>query len=63
VLIYKGRLFKTLGGMGRSALQATRLMKPDEAPRERTKVPYGVAIAVGTVWGVWWYLSQPPLPM
>ncbi|MBI5544932.1 MAG: prepilin peptidase [Deltaproteobacteria bacterium] len=58
VLAWQGKLLKTLGGMARSALQKARVIKPDTIPPERTKIPYGVAIAVGTVWGVWWTLSQ-----
>ncbi|MGC4114187.1 MAG: prepilin peptidase [Myxococcales bacterium] len=54
VLIWKGKTLKTFGGMGRKALQLLKIAKPDDAPPEKTYIPYGVAIAVGTVWGVYW---------
>lgn len=58
VLIWKGRLLRTLGGMGRSVLQAMRIARPLAEPCERIRIPYGVAIAAGTAWGIGWTLSQ-----
>jgi len=58
VLIWQGKVLKTFGGMARSALQKAKIVKPDTSPRERTKIPYGVAIALGTVWGVLWLMNQ-----
>jgi len=57
VLLWQGKALKTFGGMGRSALQRLKVVKPDPAPRERSYIPYGVAIAVGTVWGMWWVVT------
>jgi len=62
VLVWQGRLLGTLGGMLRGGLQKIKIIKPDTSPREKTKIPYGVAIALGTAWGVWWAASQTALP-
>ena len=62
VLVWQGRLLGTLGGMLRGALQKAKIVKPDTSVREKTKIPYGVAIALGTAWGVWWAASQTALP-
>lgn len=56
-LVWRGKLLKTLGGMGRSALQKVRLVAKDAGQPERDYIPYGVSIAVGTVWGVWWTMN------
>jgi len=58
VLVWQGKVLKTFGGMARAALQKARVVKEDGAPRERTHIPYGVAIALGTVWGVYWMFNQ-----
>jgi len=60
VLIWKGKLIKTFAGMARFGLEKVRLAKPG-APLEMSKIPYGVAIAIGSVWGVVWSQLQPPL--
>ena len=62
VLIWQGKFLKTFGGMARAALEKTKLVKPG-APREHTKIPYGVAIALGSIWGMWWWHTSqtPPL--
>jgi Flp pilus assembly protein protease CpaA len=58
VLIWKGKLLKTFGNMARVGLEKLKLAKPG-APLEMSKIPYGVAIAIGSVWGiVWWHLSD-----
>jgi len=58
VLAWRRKLLEALGSMARSALQKVRRVNDDPSPRERTKIPYGVAIAAGTVWGVLWMASQ-----
>ncbi|HCF56921.1 MAG TPA: prepilin peptidase [Myxococcales bacterium] len=62
VLLWQGKLLKTFSGMGRWVLQKARVARREEDTLQRVKIPYGVAIAFGTVWGVWWYLSHPPIP-
>jgi prepilin peptidase CpaA len=64
VLIWQGKLLRTFGGMGRWVLQKARVAKGEEDALQRVKIPYGVAIALGTVWGLYeyWRLSQPPIP-
>lgn len=60
VLFWQGKLLKTFGGMARTALEKAKLVKPG-VPREHSKIPYGVAIALGSVWGVvWWQMNQAP---
>ena len=53
-LIWQGKLLKTFGGMARAGLEKLKLAKPG-APLEKSKIPYGVAIAIGTIWGILWY--------
>jgi prepilin peptidase CpaA len=57
-LVWQGKLLRTLGGMARVALSKVRLASRDGRGLEGGKIPYGLAIAVGTVWGVWWSLGQ-----
>lgn len=56
-LIWQGKLLRTLGGMGRVALRKLRLARAEGQGLQGGKIPYGVAIALGTVWGVWWSLA------
>ena len=58
VLIWQRKLLTTFAGMFRSFAQMVKVAKPDATPRERKMIPYGVAIAAGTVWGVWWTVNQ-----
>jgi prepilin peptidase CpaA len=62
VLVWQGKLLKTFGGMFKGALQKTKILKPDNQPREHTKIPYGVAIALGTAWGMWWTMQAGAAP-
>lgn len=60
-LLWDGLLMRTLGGMGKAVLAKARLTdKPAELTRK--KIPYGVAIAVGTVWAVAWAMTQSEVP-
>jgi prepilin peptidase CpaA len=63
LLVWRGQLLSTFWGMFRGALQKTKLVKADPRPKAKTYFPYGIAIALGTVWGVWWTASQAALPV
>jgi prepilin peptidase CpaA len=58
VLLWQGKFLRTLGGMARWAASKAGLARGGEGALQGGGVPYGVAIALGTAWGVWWYLSQ-----
>jgi prepilin peptidase CpaA len=58
VMAWRGEILKTFAGMGAAALRKVKIGKDAEVPRVRTKIPYGVAIVAGTVWGLWWTFSQ-----
>jgi prepilin peptidase CpaA len=55
-LLRKRLLGKTLKGMAQDA--AAKVGVGEKTEREKTYVPYGVAIAIGTVWAYWWVLTQ-----
>ncbi len=58
LLLWQGKFLGTLGGMARWAASKAGLSRSGAGALQGGGVPYGVAIAVGTVWGVWWSLSQ-----
>jgi prepilin peptidase CpaA len=58
VLLWQGKLLRTLGGMLRWAASKAGLARDAPGSLQGGGVPYGVAIALGTAWGAWWYLSQ-----
>jgi prepilin peptidase CpaA len=60
VLLWDGSLAKTMVNAGRRVAHALHLRRIEEGGEpERKYVPYGVAIALGTVWAVWWDLTHP----
>ena len=58
VLLWQGKFLGTLGGMARWASSKVGLSRSGATALEGGGVPYGVAIAVGTAWGIWWFLTQ-----
>ncbi|MBS2031562.1 MAG: prepilin peptidase [Deltaproteobacteria bacterium] len=61
VVVWKGSLVDTFVNMGRKLAHALRIKRMDGPPAEKTYVPYGVAIAVGSVWAMWWDWQHPLL--
>jgi prepilin peptidase CpaA len=58
VLLWNGALWRTLAGMGLKVAQKIKIASGENARTPGIKVPYGVAIACGTVWGVLWSMWQ-----
>jgi prepilin peptidase CpaA len=58
VLLWNGLLWRTLSSMGVKLAQKVKLAAANGAGSPGVKVPYGVAIAAGTIWGVVWSLWQ-----
>lgn len=53
-LIWKGEVWETMSTVLRRWGQKVRLVSKDEKVPELSRIPYGVAIAVGTIWALWW---------
>ncbi len=53
-IIWQGAVWETLAGAGRRWLIRFRLMREDSVQGTARHIPYGVAIAVGTFWAMWW---------
>lgn len=57
-LIWQGQVWDTLAAMGRRWAVRVRLLPKDTKVGPRRHIPYGVAIAVGCVWAMWWEHSS-----
>lgn len=53
-LIWKGEVWDTLAAAGRRWAVKARLLREDSGPAAQRHIPYGVAIALGTFWAMWW---------
>ncbi|MBM7115449.1 A24 family peptidase [Archangium primigenium] len=53
-LLWHGAVWETLGATLRRWAVRVRLMHEDAAGAPRRHIPYGVAIALGTFWAMWW---------
>lgn len=53
-LLWHGAVWETLGGMVRRWAVRVRLVHEGAASAPRRHIPYGVAIALGTFWAMWW---------
>jgi prepilin peptidase CpaA len=53
-LIWKGEVWDTLSAVLRRWAIRARLLSADAAPAASRHIPYGVAIALGTFWAMWW---------
>lgn len=51
-LLWEGSLIQTFGNLGKKALHHLHLKRLEGPEPEKKYVPYGVAIALGTVWAV-----------
>lgn len=58
VLLWRGEFLYALKNMGRNAVQKMRPSQTECVSYRSPKIPYGLAIALGSVWGVWWQLQQ-----
>lgn len=53
-LLWHGAVWDTLAAVGRRWLVRMRLLREDSVPGPGRHIPYGVAIALGTFWAMWW---------
>ncbi len=53
-LLWQGEVWETLAGMLRRWAVRARLMQESAGSGPRRHIPYGVAIALGTFWAMWW---------
>jgi prepilin peptidase CpaA len=53
-LLWQGAVWETLTGWMRRWAVRARLMHEGVASEPRRHIPYGVAIALGTFWAMWW---------
>jgi prepilin peptidase CpaA len=57
-LVWQGAVWETLADMGRRWAVRARLMRPGSETGQRRHIPYGVAIALGTFWAMWWHYER-----
>lgn len=57
-LLWKGQLWDTFGGWLRRWAMKVRLLPKDAQQAPQRHIPYGVAIAVGSAWAMWWERSN-----
>jgi prepilin peptidase CpaA len=57
-MLWKGEVWDTLSEVGRRWAIQARLLSADTAPATQRHIPYGVAIALGTFWAMWWQHSN-----
>jgi prepilin peptidase CpaA len=53
-LIWKGEVWDTLASAVRRWAVRARLLRTEKALMPQRHIPYGVAIALGTFWAMWW---------
>ncbi|MBJ6765201.1 prepilin peptidase [Myxococcaceae bacterium JPH2] len=53
-LLWHGAVWDTLAAVGRRWAVRARLLREDADIGPRHSIPYGVAIALGTFWAMWW---------
>lgn len=53
-IIWQGAVWETLAAVGRRWAGRLRLLREDSVPGPGRHIPYGVAIALGTFWAMWW---------
>jgi prepilin peptidase CpaA len=59
VLLWDGSLLKTFTNAGRRLAHALHIKRMEGPEPEKKYVPYGVAIALGSIWAVAWDLTHP----
>lgn len=57
-LLWKGQFWDTLATSGRRWAMRVRLLPKDTKLGPARHIPYGVAIAVGSAWAMWWEHSS-----
>ncbi|WP_224362027.1 A24 family peptidase [Hyalangium versicolor] len=57
-IIWKGEVWETIAATGRRWAIRARLLRADTTPVTQRHIPYGVAIALGTFWAMWWQQSN-----
>jgi prepilin peptidase CpaA len=58
-LVWQGAVWETLAASGRRWAVKARLMKTSEPGKaQRRHIPYGIAIALGCFWAMWWEHSR-----
>lgn len=53
-LLWEGAVFETLGHLVRRWAVRVRWLQEGAGDAPRRHIPYGVAIALGTFWAMWW---------
>ncbi|WP_163997397.1 A24 family peptidase [Pyxidicoccus caerfyrddinensis] len=53
-LLWQGAVWDTLAAVVRRWAARVRLASADAQPTTQRHIPYGVAIALGTFWALWW---------
>ncbi|MCP3144959.1 A24 family peptidase [Pyxidicoccus xibeiensis] len=53
-LLWQGAVWDTLAAATRRWAARVHLARADAQPEARRHIPYGVAIALGTFWALWW---------
>ncbi|NTX57778.1 prepilin peptidase, partial [Myxococcus sp. CA039A] len=53
-LLWQGAVWDTVAAALRRWAVRLHLARSDAQPTERRHIPYGVAIALGTLWALWW---------
>jgi prepilin peptidase CpaA len=61
VLLWDGSLLKTASNAMRMVAHALHIKRIEGEPPPRKYVPYGVAIALGTAWAIYWDYTHPLL--
>ena len=57
LLLWRGEFLYALKGMGRKMVRKAR-SGPESIGYQSPKIPYGLAIALGSAWGIWWQINQ-----
>ncbi len=57
-LLWHGQVWDTIATVGRRWAVKTRLLPKETNAAQTRHIPYGVAIAVGTAWAMWWEHSS-----
>lgn len=58
LLLWQRALLETVTGVVQRAAQRLKLLPADASSGPRRHIPYGIAIAVGTFWAMWWDRSR-----
>lgn len=59
MLLWEGSFVETFANIGKKLGHALRIKRIDGDPPPPKYIPYGVAIAIGSIWAVAWDLTHP----